>query len=183
MVDQHALSINNTGNSFINNNNNNSIDDNAFNKNSNNNRVKQPIKDNFLLLLEHILICNNSKEHMAILNDLLYKNKGDPRLNQPHFVGESGMYYLEAPAFTYYVSKVDGVPATLAHYAVCRRRIDILELLGDNGVLLNVHVKDNTGIDVTPEMVARLNGDVDVARFLSNFGKPTRVSQGACVIS
>ena len=133
------------------------------------------------MLVQHICICNTSKDSMARLRELLY-GVGHQKRNELAMFGGFGLY-LDITT-NKYVFKQGGVPATLSHYAAVRGRTDILEVLTEVGNNHEIAVVDNTGVSITPEGVAMKNGCIESAEFLrSDISKTGRSSLSSCIIA
>ena len=137
-------------------------------------------------VFEHVVNCDESFASISKLRDYLDHLKRINRIseaNKPNRAGEYGLVCSSAVYTCYFISKKKSKPATLAHYAACRGRVDILAILFEFDIELNQGCLDTTNTTVSPLDVARMNKRWEAVTYLENPHKPTRSSVNSCIIS
>ena len=130
--------------------------------------------------------CDSNPDTIVKLRDLLNRLKQAEKIlecNKPQKAGDLGLACSDNSYTFYFVSKKNCVPATLAHFAATKGRVDILQVLFEFGIDLRGEVADSTYNVITPYDVAKINCHEDAARFLLDPRMPSHTSVDACIIS
>ena len=153
-----------------------------------------------LIVLDAPGITNdNPLVNIRRLLDNIKENGMSNFVDQPRLSGNCGLFYVKIAepsnpthrlslrsqknCFYTISDQRDGVPATLAHYAVCRNRADILALLIHYNFYVDTPVVDNYGKTVTALDIACENNFEECAHILRTPDRQERYSHTMCILT